>query len=355
MLFFFYIACVAHDGGCAIMRYNRIFFIGAAALLTFLISACGSKGPAGTESGAGAKDAIVLKAGFSTSAADPRVVATQLFKEEVESATDGRITVEIHPDGELGADSELIEGVINSKVDITASSAGNFATYAPNVGISAFPFLFDDFDEAWDFVDSEIETQAEEELVDYNIKVLGHYDNGFRCVTTSEKIGPVDEVSDMEGLVIRTPENQIVMQTMLLLGAQPKVLDFTKLYDALKNGEFDAQENPIPVIYNNKLYEVQSNLAITNHSYDVMLFVIADDVWDSLSDEDQQILSQAAAKAQAKDRELIRSQTEEYIGKLEEEGMTVTHPDLAEFKEATSSAVQVFADTYDADLLEKIR
>ena len=86
-----------------------------------------------------------------------------------------------------------------------------------------------------------------------------------------------------------------------------------------------------------------------------MLFVIADDVWDSLSDEDQQILSQAAAKAQAKDRELIRSQTEEYIGKLEEEGMTVTHPDLAEFKEATSSAVQVFADTYDADLLEKIR
>ena len=73
------------------------------------------------------------------------------------------------------------------------------------------------------------------------------------------------------------------------------------------------------------------------------------------SDEDQQILSQAAAKAQAKDRELIRSQTEEYIGKLEEEGMTVTHPDLAEFKEATSSAVQVFADTYDADLLEKIR
>ena len=337
------------------MNYRRITALILTVAAVALLGACSGK-TSGAASQAGASaDTLVLKAGFSTSAADPRVVATQLFKEEVESATDGRITVEIHPDGELGADSELIEGVINSKVDITASSAGNFATYAPNVGISAFPFLFDDFDEAWDFVDSEIETQAEEELVDYNIKVLGHYDNGFRCVTTSDKIGTVDKVSDMEGLVIRTPENQIVMQTMLLLGAQPKVLDFTKLYDALKNGEFDAQENPIPVIYNNKLYEVQSNLAITNHSYDVMLFVIANDVWDSLSDEDQQILSQAAAKAQAKDRELIRSQTEEYIGKLEEEGMTVTHPDLAEFKEATSSAVQVFADTYDADLLEKIR
>ncbi len=337
------------------MNLRRIGFVFLAALSVALFSACKAGTPGGAADGGASADKLVLKAGFSTSATDPRVVATQLFKEEVEKATDGRITVEIHPDGELGADSELIEGVINSKVDITASSAGNFATYAPNVGISAFPFLFDGFDEAWAFVDSDVETDAEEELLDYNIKVLGHYDNGFRCVTTSDRIGPVDSVSDMEGLIIRTPENQIVMQTMLLLGAEPKVLDFTELYDALKKGEFDAQENPIPVIYNNKLYEVQSNLAITNHSYDVMLFVIADDVWESLSDEDRQILSDAAAKAQAKDRELVRSQTEEYIGKLEEEGMTVTHPDLAEFKEATSSAVQMFADTYDADLLEKIR
>lgn len=337
------------------MNLRRIGFVFLAALSVALFSACGAGTSGGAADSGTSADKLVLKAGFSTSATDPRVVATQLFKEEVEKATDGRITVEIHPDGELGADSELIEGVINSKVDITASSAGNFATYAPNVGISAFPFLFDGFDEAWAFVDSDVETDAEEELLDYNIKVLGHYDNGFRCVTTSDRIGPVDSVSDMEGLIIRTPENQIVMQTMLLLGAEPKVLDFTELYDALKKGEFDAQENPIPVIYNNKLYEVQSNLAITNHSYDVMLFVIADDVWESLSDEDRQILSDAAAKAQAKDRELVKSQTEEYIGKLEEEGMTVTHPDLAEFKEATSSAVQIFADTYDADLLEKIR
>lgn len=298
---------------------------------------------------------IVLRAGFSTGASDPRVVATELFKEEVEAATEGRITIEIHPDGELGADSDLISGVVNGDVDITASSAGNFASYSPNVGISAFPFLFDDFDDAWRFVDSDTEIEAEKELENYNIKVLGHYDNGFRCVTTSEKVGPVSSVSDMNGLVIRTPENQIVMQTMLLLGAQPKVLDFTKLYDALKNGEFDAQENPIPVIYNNNLYEVQSNLAITNHSYDVMPFVIRQDVWDKLSDEDQNILLEAAKKAQEKDRELVKSQTEEYIQKLQDEGMTITYPDLDEFKKATETATDIFKDTYDVDLLKGVK
>ena len=327
---------------------RRLSIIIAAALCVSL-AGCGS----GTN--ASNSDAIVLRAGFSTGASDPRVVATELFKEEVEAATDGRITVEIHPDGELGADSELISGIVNGDVDITASSAGNFANYDVNVGVSAFPFLFDDFDEAWAFVDSEVEKEAEADLSACNIKVLGHYDNGFRCVTTSERIGPINSVSDMEGLTIRTPENQIVMQTMLLLGAQPKVLDFTKLKDALRSGEFDAQENPIPVIYNNGLYEVQSNLAITNHSYDVMLFVIRQDIWDSLSETDQKILMDAASKAQAKDRELVRTQTEEYIDKLQDEGMTVTYPDLDEFKEATSSAVDVFADTYNVDILSKIK
>lgn len=327
---------------------RRISVIIAAALCITLTGCASQTGGSNSET-------LVLKAGFSTGASDPRVVATELFKEEVEAATDGRITVEIHPDGELGADSELISGIVNGDVDITASSAGNFANYDVNVGISAFPFLFDDFDEAWQFVDGDVEKEAEADLSACNIKVLGHYDNGFRCVTTSDRIGPINSVSDMDGLVIRTPENQIVMQTMLLLGAEPKVLDFTKLKDALRSGEFDAQENPIPVIYNNGLYEVQSNLAITNHSYDVMLFVIRQDIWDSLSEEDKQIISDAASKAQAKDRELVKTQTEEYIDKLIEEGMTVTYPDLDEFKEATSSAVDVFADTYNVDILSKIR
>ncbi|MBQ9437687.1 MAG: TRAP transporter substrate-binding protein [Lachnospiraceae bacterium] len=318
-----------------------------AAMAAFVCCSCGSSSDAGAKS-------LVLKAGFSTNASDPRVVATELFKEEVEKATEGRITVEIHPDSELGADSELISGIANGNVDITASSAGNFASYAPNAGISAFPFLFDNFENAWEFVDGSIELQAEEELENNNIKVLGHYDNGFRCVTTSESVGPVNSVSDMDGLVIRTPENQIVMQTMLMLGAEPKVLPFNELYDALKNGEFDAQENPIPVIYNNNLYEVQKNLAITNHSYDVMLFVIRQDIWNDLSEADQQILTEAAKKAQAKDRELIKGQTEDYIQKLEEAGMNVTYPDLNEFKAATASASELFSDTFDADLLNQI-
>ncbi len=329
------------------MKLSKLMGVFCVAGACVLLCGCGK--------GGSSNGPVVLKAGFSTNSSDPRVVATEQFKAQVEEWTEGRVQVEIYPDSQLGADSDLIKGVVNGTVDITASSAGNFASYEPNVGISAFPFLFKDFDDAWEFVDGSVEAKAEEGLSEYNIKVLAHYDNGFRCVTTSDSVGPINSVADMDGLIIRTPENQIVMQTMLLLGATPKVLPFNEVYDALKNGTFDAQENPIPVIYNNNLYEVQSNLAITNHSYDVMLFVIREDVWKKLSAEDQQSLVDAARNAEELDRELIKSQTEEYVQKLEEAGMNITYPDLDEFRDATSSAVEYFRDSYDADLLKLIR
>jgi len=329
---------------------NKLVAALMVAILSLTVVGCGK-----TEAVSDSGETIVLKAGFSTGASDPRVVATELFKEEVEAATDKRIMVAIYTDGELGSDADLISGVIESSVDLTASSAGNFSTYASNVGISAFPFLFSDFEEAWAFVDGDVEAKVEKELEDYNIKVLGHYDNGFRCVTTSEKAGPVNSVQDMNGLIIRTPENPIVMNTMLSLGAKPQVLEFTKLYDALKNGEFDAQENPIPVIFNNNLYEVQANLAITNHSYDVMPFVIRKDVWDSLSEADQKALMDAAKKAQDKDRELIKSQTEDYVKELENKGMNITYPNLNDFKEAAEEAIEELSSSYDSEILDAIK
>ena len=235
--------------------------------------------------------ATTIKLGYSTNSSDPRGVASKLFKEEVEKNSKGNIKVEIYDSAKLGSDTQLIEGVINGTVDMTVSSAGNFGVYATNIGVSALPFLFTDFNKAWKFMDSQIVADVNKELEATNIVVLAHYDNGFRCVTTTNK--PVNKVADMKGLHIRTPANQIVMETMMALGAKPEPLDFGKLPAALKAGQFDSQENPIPVIYNNKLYEVQKYLSVTNHSYDAMPLVIRKDLWKKFSAADQKIIKDA--------------------------------------------------------------
>ena len=204
-------------------------------------------------------------------------------------------------------------------------------------------------------MDSDIVKDLNQELTSYNIHVLANFDNGFRCVTSSKEYGPIEKVKDMKGMIIRTPDNQIVMETMSRLGAKPQILDFTKLTEALKKGEFDGQENPITIIYNQQLYKVQKNLAITNHSYDAMPFVIREDLWSTLTEEEQEILLDAAKQAQKLNRELIQEQTLEYISLLKEKGMNITYPDLEEFKKATESVLDYFIPSYGQELIDHVK
>ena len=296
---------------------------------------------------------LVIRLGFSTNMSDPRGEASKLFKEEVEKNSNGRIKIDIHANGELGSDAELIQGIIQDSVDMTVSSAGNFAVYATKLGISAMPFLFSDFESAWAFIDSDLVAGVNKTLEEFNIVVLSHFDNGFRCVTTTKK--PVKSVRDMKGLNIRTPQNQIVMETMSALGANPKPYDFTKLKQALTDGLFDSQENPIPIIYNSKLFEEQNYLAITNHSYDAMPLVIRKSLWDTIPAGDRQILIEAAKKAQDLDRQLVKAQTESYVDLLKKAGMTVTTPNLKEFAEATSGVINTFSTVYGDELIAKMK
>ncbi|MCR4736232.1 MAG: TRAP transporter substrate-binding protein [Treponema sp.] len=287
-----------------------------------------------------------IKFGFSTNMKDARAEAALFFKDYVERETDGRIKVSLYPDGQLGSDADLIKSIVNNEIDMVVSSAGNYATYVIPAGYSAMPFLFSTFEEAWNFIDSEANQEINKAFEDYNMLVLSYFDNGFRCLTTSENVGPIKCVADMDGLVVRTAKNQIVMETLYALNAIPKTYPFAELKEALKNGLFLAQENPIPVIYNNQLYEVQSYLAITNHSYDAMPVTIRKTLWDNLSSQDQYILRTGAELAQSLNRNLVEKQTTDYISKLKNLGMTITYPDLTEFKNATSVVFDVFKPVY---------
>ena len=328
------------------------------------LTACGGSGSstaastgstaASTGSAAASGASVTLKLGFSTNEEDPRAKGAQQFKEEVEEKTGGAVTVQLYPSGQLGGDADLINSIAldSGTVDIIVTDASNFATYDAKMGISALPFQFETFDDAWAFMDSDIEAAAEEGLLAQNMRVLAHYCNGFRCVTNSK--GPINSPDDMKGLLIRTPENPVIMATMTALGANPQPLSFSELYQALQQKTYDAQENPIPVIYNNNLYEVQEYLSITNHIYSGMCFTISETSWKKLSADQQQILSDAAKTSADYDRELNEQQTNDLVSALEEKGMKINSPDLAPFAAATEKVLTDNADTY-GDLLDQLK
>ena len=300
---------------------------------------------------ASADEPIVLKIGVSTADTDPRNIAAKQFADEIEAKTNGAVKAEVYPAGQLGGDGQLVESMVldSGTVDIVITDASNFGTVVADMNISGLPFLFSDFDAAWAFMDGEIEAAAEAELLELGIRVLAHYDNGFRCVTNSK--GPVESPADMKGMLIRTPENQVIMATMSALGANPQPLAFSELYQALQQKTYDAQENPIPVIYNNKLFEVQDYLSVTNHIYSGMCFAIAESTWNKLTEEQQKIVAEAALASGKADREMNRQQTEDLVANLEEEGMKINYPDLAPFSEATQSVIEENALGISEDLL----
>lgn len=300
---------------------------------------------------ASADDAIVLKIGVSTADTDPRNIAAKSFADEIAEKTNGAVKAEVYPAGQLGGDGQLVESMVldSGTVDIVITDASNFGTVVADMNISGLPFLFSDFDAAWAFMDGEVEAAAEAQLLDYGIRVLAHYDNGFRCVTNSK--GPVESPDDMKGMLIRTPENQVIMATMSALGANPQPLAFSELYQALQQKTYDAQENPIPVIYNNKLYEVQEYLSVTNHIYSGMCFAIAESAWQKLTPEQQEIVAEAALASGAYDRQMNRQQTDDLVANLEEAGMKINYPDLAPFSAASKTVIEENALGISEDLL----
>ena len=304
---------------------------------------------------ASADDAIVLKIGVSTADTDPRNIAANDFAKEIEEKTNGAVKAEVYPSGQLGGDGQLVESlaVNDGTVDIVITDASNFGTIVPDMNISGLPFLFADFDAAFAFMEGEIEAAAEAELLELTgVHVLTHYSNGFRCVTNSK--GPVETPDDMKGMLIRTPENQVIMATMSALGANPQPLAFSELYQALQQKTYDAQENPIPVIYNNKLYEVQEYLSVTNHIYSGMCFAIAESTWNKLTAEQQEIVAAAAQASGDYDREMNRQQTEDLVANLEEAGMKINYPELAPFSAATQSVIEENALGISEELLASL-
>jgi tripartite ATP-independent transporter DctP family solute receptor len=159
---------------------------------------------------------------------------------------------------------------------------------------------------------------------------LANWEWGFRNLTNSKH--PVNVPADVKGLKIRTPPELPTQAAMEALGAVVATINFNELQMALKQGVVDGQENPIAVIYSNKLYETQKYLAMTGHNYNSMVHVISKKVWDKLTPEQKTIFKEESKKAGDWMRKTVREAEASQIKELEKLGMQVTYPDKAKFK-----------------------
>lgn len=316
-------------------------------LAVLLLVGCDSDDSSG---GKAAGDEVKIRFAHSAVEDNPRHEGALKFKELVEGKSDGKISVEVFANEVLGSEPQMVENVSMNDLEMVASST--FAQYEPKVDLFGLPFLFDDNEAAWESLDSEVSKDIYSSLLDNNLRVIGHFENGMRHTTTKDK--PIESIEDFKGLKIRTPEMKILMDIFKSLGASPTPMAFGELYMALQQGTVDGQENPITNINASKFYEVQKYLSLTGHSYSSTDIAISNQFWTSLSDEQQQIIQESIDEAVKFQRNLVVEKEADYLEELKSHGMIVNEPDKAGLRDATNSVYEDYRKKMGDELIDKL-
>ena len=330
------------------------------AVLAFSLAACGGGGDSGAAEG-GDSDAFAggqtftIKIGHSDTTTNLINVSLENFAKYVEEQSGGAVQVDIYAAEQLGSNSEMAEMIEMGSLDAMMMPQGQEASFAPKINTLGLPFLFPDYESVYKVLDSEIGDELVADLEGHNMIQLPYWENGLRQTTNSKKA--INSSADFKGLKIRTPEDAMTMAIFNALGASPSPLAFSELYLALQQGTFDGQENPISNIYANNFQDVQKYLAMTNHKYECKNMIFSLTSWNKYPEDVQALLKEAAKKFGDEHRKAIVDSQDQMLKELEEAGMEVTYPDIAELQAATTSVYDDFYAQNDwaEDLVNRIK
>jgi len=279
---------------------------------------------------------IEMKLGHFAADSHPGNLASKMFAEGVEKRTNGNIKVIIYPNNALGSPPEVLEQNILGAVDMSLPTQGQLGKYSKKFNCVMLPFMYNSYEHADKVLDGKFLPWALPDLDKAGLVFLSNWEWGFRNLTNSKR--PVNHPSDVKGLKVRTPPELPTQAAMEALGAVVATISFSELQMALKTGVVDGQENPIAVIYSNKIYETQKYLAMTGHNYNTMVHVISKKVWDKLTPEQKTIVKEESKKAGDWMRKKARTDEADQITQLKKFGMEITYPDKTEFKKLMKPA-----------------
>jgi len=276
------------------------------------------------------------------------------FEKYVEGQTEGKVDVQIYPNGQLGGDRQAVEGVGLGTIQMTVAAAAVMSTYDSKFMVLDLPFLFKTREASYRAVDGELGKKLNSLLLPIGLVGLGYNDNGLRQVTNNIRL--IEEPKDLKGIKIRVMENPVYIDLFKLLGANPTPMNFGEVYTALQQGTVDAQENGASLVYASKFYEVQKYMSLTNHVYSFNIIVANDKFFSNLPTDIQKIVVEGARKCLVtKQREFEAEQNSLYIEKLKEAGMKIndiTPENRTKFMEAVEPLYEKYQDKIGIEFID---
>lgn len=300
---------------------------------------------------ASAASADTLRLAHASSSTSLIQQAATRFADSVSAETGGALTVQIYPDGQLGDEGPIADGVGAGSIDIGLGGVAD--AIDPKLNVVTLPFLFADAEGAHAFLDGPVGQKVFDTGADNGFVMLGALDSGFRQFAT---VGTgIAEPGDMAGLKLRTPPNPVILATMEALGALPQSIPFGEVYTALQSHVVDGVEPEIRDFADQKWYESANHLAISNYIWTPNFWFMNKDRFDGLSPEQQAGLKKAVADTTLWYRDQLDSVYAQVLEDLKGHGVTVTTVDTAPFKAMVDPVYAKFGAEWGEDFVAEVR
>jgi tripartite ATP-independent transporter DctP family solute receptor len=240
----------------------------------------------------------------------------------VKERTNGRVEIQVFANSQLGGVNEMVDGVRSGAIQIAHHDFGSLGRIVSNPAVFNTPFMYRDVDHAMRATDPALSPALREinqELVQKgNMRIVAALFQGTRQLTSKEK---VLSVKDMQGKKYRGVPIKLWSSMLTGMGAVATPVEVSELATALATGLVVGQENPLPNIYNLKLYEVQKYVMLTGHMQSILSVFVNERAWQQIPAADRKIVEATMIEVGKKTVDWDRETAAKYRKDLEAKGM----------------------------------
>lgn len=285
-----------------------------------------------TTAAALAQDPIEVKFTTVSVPTDLHTQAMGIFKERLDELEPGTFDIQLYDSGALFGQNGDLDALQRGNAEMAYVSFQLIADAIPKFGLLTAGYLFQDADHYRTFMESDLGTEFKDTVrEEMGIELLSVCYLGTRQLNLRSAMD-VQTPEDLDGVKLRMPGSDAWLFLGEALGANPTPLPFSEVYLGLQTGTIDAQDNPLPTVEAAKFYEVTEQITLTGHLVDGLPMAVNSQTWEQLDEEQRGHMIEAAQAACEWNNERRYAEEDRLVAFFEEQGLTVTEPDVEAFR-----------------------
>jgi len=297
---------------------------------------------------------ITLRLGHILNETSLYQVSAQRFADALAKNSGGRLKVDIFPNGQLGFERDLIEGMRLGTIDAAVVTNAPISGFEPRMMVLDLPFIFKSREGAFKVMDGDVGKKLFGYLEAQNLKGLAYFDAGWRMVVSTKK--PLVRPEDYPGTRFRVMENPLYVSTFKSLGVNATPMNWGEVYSGLRQGTIDSLDLPVYVIYQAKIYEVAKYMAATEHMFTPVVLMMSNAKFKSLPADLQAVVTRTALEVTPVQRQISADMTQDFLAKLREQKMEIVPvPDKKAFQDRMQGVYREFEGKIGKDLITAVQ